>query len=296
MSIKIQCDHCGIRRKVNDRLAGRRVRCPECEQPIRIPKLAEPVESQPVAEEPPAAEPSVALEPAEPVVAPEPVSVGPPPSDDEMIESVGKPVAETVEDDQPVIAADVRSEIQPAPVRSSIPHPSDFGQSAVDASVAAADAATLDDDDDGEVLVRSKRPEEEMDMTPMVDVTFLLLIFFMVTAAFSLQKSIEMPRQKTEAPSTQQQEQEEDQTEIVELEIDETGSFLVLAPQWERETPGKKNLIAALREAAAGAKDGMTLKVKVHEAAKIKSLVDAMDAGTIASYSPIEVTQVDQFQ
>lgn len=35
--------------------------------------------------------------------------------------------------------------------------------------------------------------DEEMDLTPMVDVTFLLLIFFMVTASFSLQKSIETP-------------------------------------------------------------------------------------------------------
>ncbi len=31
---------------------------------------------------------------------------------------------------------------------------------------------------------------EEMDLTPMVDVTFLLLIFFMITASFSLQKTI----------------------------------------------------------------------------------------------------------
>ena len=34
-------------------------------------------------------------------------------------------------------------------------------------------------------------PEDELDMTPMVDVTFLLLIFFMVTASFTLQKSLE---------------------------------------------------------------------------------------------------------
>jgi biopolymer transport protein ExbD len=34
---------------------------------------------------------------------------------------------------------------------------------------------------------------EEMDLTPMVDVTFLLLIFFMITASFQVQKSIEVP-------------------------------------------------------------------------------------------------------
>ena len=35
--------------------------------------------------------------------------------------------------------------------------------------------------------------EAELDMTPMCDVTFLLLIFFMVTAAFAMQKSFEVP-------------------------------------------------------------------------------------------------------
>ena len=83
-------------------------------------------------------------------------------------------------------------------------------------------------------------------MTPMIDVTFLLLIFFMVTAAFSLQKSINMPRQQTDAPSTTVVEEEKDELDMAELETDEFGGFLVLAPDWERETPGKQNLITAL--------------------------------------------------
>ncbi len=40
---------------------------------------------------------------------------------------------------------------------------------------------------------RPKTDFEELDLTPMVDVTFLLLIFFMITASFSLQKSMEIP-------------------------------------------------------------------------------------------------------
>ena len=150
------------------------------------------------------------------------------------------------------------------------------------------------EDDDDEVLVRTKRPEEEMDMTPMVDVTFLLLIFFMVTAAFSLQKSIQMPRQQTDAPSTNIEE-EIDELDVVEIQVDEFGSFLVMAPGFERETPGKLNLITALREAIAGTRDGMRLDIKVHESAKLHALVDAMDAGTIAGYSDLHVMQVEEF-
>ncbi|MDA8696936.1 biopolymer transporter ExbD [Rhodopirellula sp.] len=158
-----------------------------------------------------------------------------------------------------------------------------------------AETVLQEDEDEEPVLARKRRPEEEMDMTPMVDVTFLLLIFFMVTAAFSLQKSIEMPRQQTDAPSTSVQEEEVEELDMVELQVDEFGSFLVMAPEWERETPGKQNLISALKEAIAGNTDGMRLVVKVHEMAKLKSLVDAMDAGTIAGYAQLEVMQVEEF-
>ena len=39
--------------------------------------------------------------------------------------------------------------------------------------------------------------EDELDMTPMVDIVFLLLIFFMVTASFTLQKSMQQPPMAT---------------------------------------------------------------------------------------------------
>ena len=48
---------------------------------------------------------------------------------------------------------------------------------------------------------------DEMDMTPMIDVTFLLLIFFMVTASFHLQKGLDFPAsQKTPEPSAHRQQ------------------------------------------------------------------------------------------
>lgn len=45
----------------------------------------------------------------------------------------------------------------------------------------------------GAPFTRRPPPMEELDMTPMVDMTFLLLIFFMVTATFSQQKTLQVP-------------------------------------------------------------------------------------------------------
>jgi biopolymer transport protein ExbD len=59
--------------------------------------------------------------------------------------------------------------------------------------VHAAAQLEVADDASGFTLRRRRTEIEEMDLTPMVDVTFLLLIFFMITASFSLQKTMEVP-------------------------------------------------------------------------------------------------------
>ncbi len=247
MAIEVTCIECGTSHRVNQRLAGRRVRCPKCDTVVHVP------EAGPTSADEGSADPQDGVDEIneEEVLADESFEAAP------VIH--GEPIAEA-----PLT--------EPQETRIVI----------------------LDDQDDDDVLPRSKRQEQDIDMTPMVDVTFLLLIFFMVTAAFSLQKSIQMPRQQTDAPSTNVEQEVED-LDLVEVQIDEFGSFLVMAPEWERETPGKQNLITALREAIANAKDGMRLRVKVHEMAKLRSLVDAMDAGTIAGFSELEVKQVEDF-
>lgn len=52
-----------------------------------------------------------------------------------------------------------------------------------------------DEDEEEEGGLRGERGgnDEEMDLTPMVDVTFLLLIFFMITASFTIQKTMQVP-------------------------------------------------------------------------------------------------------
>lgn len=50
-----------------------------------------------------------------------------------------------------------------------------------------------EDEEEESLFRRGEQIADDMDLTPMVDVTFQLLIFFMVTASFTLQKSIHTP-------------------------------------------------------------------------------------------------------
>jgi biopolymer transport protein ExbD len=78
-------------------------------------------------------------------------------------------------------------------------------------------------------------PEEELDMTPMIDVTFLLLIFFMVTASFTLQQSFEQPPAKSDEPSTNVAETEEVEDDYIEVLIDQNNIYYITTRDVEEE-------------------------------------------------------------
>lgn len=62
---------------------------------------------------------------------------------------------------------------------------------AVSTSMVTVSLPSWEEEDEDEPLGRDSPEFEEMDLTPMVDVTFLLLIFFMITASFTVQKQME---------------------------------------------------------------------------------------------------------
>ena len=271
MSIPVTCPECGAINKVNDSLAGRRVRCPQCDTAVHVPEWD-------MGQQPPPLPAGADAVPTDEAVEAVPVEAVP-------VQAVAAaPAAVTAASSPPASSPPTSSPPASSPPASSPPA----------SSPPTGSPAAVEEDEDEPVFKRKPRDEEELDMTPMVDVTFLLLIFFMVTAAFSLQKSIEMPRQQTDAPSTTVVEEEPEELEMVEVQVDEFGTFLVLAMDWEEETPGKKNLIAALKRAKEGGAESR-LVIKVHEQCKLQFLVDAMDAGSIAGYAETQVTQVEEF-
>ena len=130
-------------------------------------------------------------------------------------------------------------------------------------------------------------------MTHMVDVTFLLLVFFMVTAAFSLQRSLEFPN-RNQDPG----EQSEPDTEIalVTVTIDEFNTYRVSTPDWEEEAPSEHDLHVTLRAARDQSISGGTptaLLVRASGEALHESVVAAFDAGVHVGMSDLRLETVE---
>lgn len=236
MSIKIQCRSCGHKSSLNDRLAGRTIRCPQCEAEVQIP-TAEQIAAAKLKKE------KAAQRQTDPWnnIAPAPLAI-----------PLALPTAKKRPQEEEAV-------FEPLPIG------------------------------------KKERVETEMDMTPMVDVTFLLLIFFMVTASFSLQKSLEMPKQQSDAPSSQPQEEPPEELDQITVQVNEFGGFMVLATDWEREVAGKPTLVGALREAKQPLGNKVRLTIECHEAAQLQALVDVLDAGAVCEYSELQITTVDGF-
>jgi biopolymer transport protein ExbD len=92
---------------------------------------------------------------------------------------------------------------------------------------AEPDTQTVPQEGQEEIGFRPPRTVDvDIDMTPMVDVTFQLLLFFMLTATFTLQKSIQMPA-PAEEKGTMAMTWEQLLRERILIEVDEKNNFWV---------------------------------------------------------------------
>jgi biopolymer transport protein ExbD len=162
---------------------------------------------------------------------------------------------------------------------------------------------TEDDSDEIEEIDFPKKelPSDDMDMTPMVDVTFLLLIFFMITASFSSEKAFEEPPPlPTDAVSLTPKTN----SDSIRVQIDEFNSYtIIFSGGDEREASSKQELLIALDEAkneiATGSKDKddeLKLLIEAHVDCIHGAVIAAVDAARDRGFNGFQVQVVEEFQ
>jgi len=120
------------------------------------------------------------------------------------------------------------------------------------------------------VNLRPRNPDQpELNLTPLIDVVFLLVIFFMVSTTFEKESviKIELPEASTEAPQAQE--------ESIELVIDTDGHYFVN----QHRVLGVElaNLRRAIEEIAGDRRD-LPFLIRADGQTPHQAVVTAMDA------------------
>jgi biopolymer transport protein ExbD len=138
---------------------------------------------------------------------------------------------------------------------------------------------------------RPKRAvDDELDLTPMVDVTFLLLIFFMITAAFAIQKAISVPP-VDDSQASASQTMDELENDAIVIRVDADNVFWVSAPKWseEQQAISQAEMRTKVREARDDGKGPLKLLVQANGDSRHESVVAALDAGSGAGVEEIQL-------
>ncbi|MFV0442185.1 MAG: biopolymer transporter ExbD [Planctomycetaceae bacterium] len=199
----------------------------------------------------------------------------------------------TMEDVQAAIAAarERRAAEKQAPVRESVTAggsspPADEGSELWDQANQERNP-WLDDEVDEEPdpgINKLQFNEGGLDMTPMVDVTFLLLIFFMITASFNIQKSMptDPPEPEDEGAAQTMTIQDQEQEDLLvgisandELSLD------------DEPISGLSALVDALNAKAGGGGE-LSMTIEADPRCTFGIMVGVMDAGISAGMQRIK--------
>ena len=110
-----------------------------------------------------------------------------------------------------------------------------------------------------------------MDMTSMVDVTFLLVIFFMVTASFTLQSAFSTPQKRESAAGNQEQV-----PHAIEVYVDEFDQFSVFLDGAKTGVAANKYELRIELEMIVE-KDSVNAMIVASPDAKHEKVMDALD-------------------
>jgi biopolymer transport protein ExbD len=246
-----ECPACNHQGAIHPRLLGRTINCPNCQAPLLLPTLEELEQDRQLVDQLQRLQPDQRDRQRRRASAER--------------ERVHHPQAEDVVMVQ-------RSESTAAGLAAA----GGTGSAAVQPLVAGGLTASLS----------PRSNQDEMDMTPMVDVTFLLLIFFMITASFSLQKSIQVPAQRAEESAAADPLETGD---VVRIIVDAFNVYLVQLPDGqELEATSRQDLRQQLT-AAAEVGTEPRLQIQAHEEALHAAVVAALDVGRDKGYVNFQV-------
>ena len=127
-------------------------------------------------------------------------------------------------------------------------------------------------------LRQTRSEEPRIDITPLIDVVFLLLIFFMVTTTFQQETrlKVDLPEAVSGAPSVRQ--------ERIVLEVSAEGGYQL---QGEAVESSREALRAAL--AALGPAGERPLVLQADGKAPHDAVVRAMDAARLSGFDKLSI-------
>jgi biopolymer transport protein ExbD len=135
-------------------------------------------------------------------------------------------------------------------------------------------------------LELASEDDPEMDITPMIDVTFQLIIFFMITATFVVQKTLDMPQAEADEPSSQfRPTWEEVEEQYIVVQVGQDGTITV-----DDEPVDLEDLPVVLAQ-AAGERELVEMALTVHDEVQHELLVDVLDAAAGAEIERIHLAR-----
>ena len=134
--------------------------------------------------------------------------------------------------------------------------------------------------------LRPERSDERVDinLTPLIDVVFLLLIFFMVSTTFDRHAKLKVELPEASAKASQKQE------ESVVLSIDAKGNYFINDRQVVNTT--LETLKTALQKTVADNKD-VSLVLRADAKTPHQSVVRAMDAASQLGLTRLSIATVE---
>jgi biopolymer transport protein ExbD len=142
---------------------------------------------------------------------------------------------------------------------------------------------------DGMLRLRPRRARRgvHIDMTPMVDVAFLLVIFFMVTAVFRKPKLLDLDMPTPDRAATLEQ------ASALSVKVREDGrTFWQLGNEPMAEVPEAAALHTVLSDRAT-ADPNLVVLVKVDAKAPYRKMVDVLDEVELAKISRVTALSLE---